>query len=275
MLASSRLIFVGGLHRSGTTPLTRVLASHPEISGLHDTGVPEDEGQHLQDVYPRIREYGGLGRFALDPRAHLTEHSALCTPHSAERLLASWSPYWDTDRELLVEKSPPNLIMGRFLQGLFPDSALIVVVRHPVVVALASHKWNPLLVSRKGRVRRTLVGLVANWFAAHEWLAADEPLLRRLHVVNYESLVMNPDRELARITAFLNLSTPLDGGSLSRGLSSTYVERWRDMREGNPLQRRSRRVIERRFSTKARGFGYDLDDLTAVRAWSERDGGSR
>ena len=54
-----RFVFLAGLHRSGTTLLARLLAAHPEISGFSETGVPADEGQHLQGVYPAAREYGG------------------------------------------------------------------------------------------------------------------------------------------------------------------------------------------------------------------------
>jgi len=45
-------VFIAGLHRSGTSVLARCLREHPQISGFRNTGVPEDEGQHLQDVYP-------------------------------------------------------------------------------------------------------------------------------------------------------------------------------------------------------------------------------
>jgi hypothetical protein len=47
-----RLVFVGGLHRSGTTLLGRLIAQHPDVSGFAETGVPADEGQHLLSVYP-------------------------------------------------------------------------------------------------------------------------------------------------------------------------------------------------------------------------------
>ena len=73
MIDPARLVFVGGLHRSGTTLFAKLLTGHPDVSGLSNTGVWEDEGQHLQDVYPPAAEFGGLGRFAFADGAHMTE----------------------------------------------------------------------------------------------------------------------------------------------------------------------------------------------------------
>ena len=64
-----RFVFLAGLHRSGTTLLARLLAAHPDISGLSGTGVPADEGQHLQSVYPAAKVYGGPGRFGFAPES--------------------------------------------------------------------------------------------------------------------------------------------------------------------------------------------------------------
>ncbi|MEP6640740.1 MAG: sulfotransferase [Gaiellales bacterium] len=83
------LVFVGGLHRSGTSLVHRCLASHPEVSGFSDTGVPEDEGQHLQTVYPPDFRLGGAGRVAVERGA---ERSALATAQSRARLVAEWGP---------------------------------------------------------------------------------------------------------------------------------------------------------------------------------------
>jgi hypothetical protein len=116
------LVFVGGLHRSGTTPVTHWLGEHPSVSAFRDTGVSGDEGQHLQDVYRIAGAHGGPGRFAFDPEAHLTEFSPLVSAESRERLWASWCPHWDLSKPVLVEKSPPNLVrnLGRPRTGRHP-----------------------------------------------------------------------------------------------------------------------------------------------------------
>ncbi len=264
MRAGQQLAFVGGLHRSGTTPLATALAGHPEVSGLTDTGVSENEGQHLQDVYPRIRAYGGMGRFANAPAAHLTEESDLVSPESAARLLAAWEPYWDLDRRILLEKSPSNLVMGRFLQALFPGAPLVVVVRHPVVVALALEKWVPRLVSRNGRVHTSLPGLVEHWVRAHTILQDDAPHLDRLLVLRYEDLVAHPRAGLAAVADLIGLDGTIPADTLRAGRTDRYVERWEAMRRGSPWERRRRRVIEERLGPAIAEFGYDVTDLRAL-----------
>jgi hypothetical protein len=257
-----RLLFVGGLHRSGTTPLARVLASHPEISGLSGTGVREDEGQHLQQVYPKAKVYGGSGRFAHDPRAHLTEESDLVGAESAAALRRAWEPYWDLDRRYLLEKSPPNLVMGRFLQALFPGSPMIVVVRHPVVVALSTKKWRRAF-SADPRKFESITGLVEHWLAAHRLLLADAPRLEPLHVLFYEDLVADPRRELGRIEAFLELSSPLDPSGIRAGASRSYEQAWDAW--GTSWWRPGhwqRRLVERRFGDDLAAFGYELGDVS-------------
>ena len=263
-----RLVFVGGLHRSGTTPFAKILDGHPEISGLVDTGVREDEGQHLQRVYPKAKVYGGSGRFAHRPEAHLTEASPLTSPANAQAMLDSWVPFWDTSRTFLVEKSPPNIIMGRFLQAQFPGSALIVVVRHPVAVALSNKKWRRI-TSTNPRKFQSLNQMVEHWLAAHTILAADAPHLDRLLVVHYERLIQSPDEELKRVQSFLGLSEPIDSSKLSRSHSDSYAERWASYEGWWRPGGWQRRIIGSRHAEDIAAFGYDWADLSGFSQHSQ------
>jgi hypothetical protein len=81
-------VVLGGLHRSGTTLLFRMLREHPEISGFANNQDAnewlgaEDEGQYLQSVYPPAIFWGGPGKFAFSPEANLTEESEFLTPET-------------------------------------------------------------------------------------------------------------------------------------------------------------------------------------------------
>jgi hypothetical protein len=247
-VSEHRLVFVGGLHRSGTTLVARALASHPDVAGLTNTNTPEDEGQHLQRVYPPGDALGGPGRFALDDRAHLTEASPLISTEHRAMLLDAWEPYWDLTKPVLVEKSPPNLVRFRFLHALFPDARFVAVVRHPIPVVLATAKMAP------GTSESTRL---ANWLAAHETFAADRAQLAHVHVVRYDDLVAEPRATLDALLAFCDLTLHPLAVDVSAGGDDRYFAEWRTAR-GTTRIRRS--LLARRSDRRVRalGFGYSL-----------------
>lgn len=255
-----RLVFVGGLHRSGTTLLGRIIGAHPECSSIEESGVREDEGQHLQRAYLPASAHGGPGRFARHPGAHLLELPPADQGLAAGQLLGAWTPYWDLSRHYLVEKSPPNMIMGRYLQSIFSGSRLFVIIRHPVIVALSTKKWQP---------RTTLTGLVKHWFRAHQLLREDAEHLDHLRVLRYEDLIASPEATLRAVAVDLRLTnTPEHSQFIQNTRSDSYARRWAAMESGSPLERISRRRIIRRFAEEAHTFGYDLDDVSATPGWT-------
>lgn len=213
--AERRFLFIGGLHRSGTSLLHRLLRAHPRASGFADTPATEDEGQHLQSVFPPAYRYGGPGRFAFDLRSHLTERSALASMESRQRLMREWGAYYDLSKEVLLEKSPPNLVRSRFLQALFPGARFVFVVRHPLAVALATQKW----------ARTSVLELLLHWHAAHAIMLADLARLERFCVVRYEDFVASPQSHLDHICRFAGIE-PVPGREAVTDHNPGYFALW-------------------------------------------------
>jgi hypothetical protein len=241
-----RFVFLAGLHRSGTTLLARLLAAHPEVSGFSGTGVDADEGQLLQTVYPAARAWGGPGRFGFAPEAHFTEAQA--SEEKARQLFEEWSPHWDLAHPVLLEKSPPNLLKTRFLQALFPGSAFVVIVRHPIPVSIPTARW---------RGTRRYDRMFAHWLRCHALFEADREHLDRVLVLTYEDLVGDPAGVLRETFAFLELdpippSEPVEGGA-----NEKYFSQWRDMKR-DPRMRAYLDLSAFRYERGARRWGYSL-----------------
>jgi hypothetical protein len=241
------IVFICGLHRSGTSLLFELLRAHPQISGFRDTGVPRDEGQHLQTVYPSAGVHGRPGQFGFNPAAHLTETSRIVSAHNRQALFGQWAQHWDMGRPYLLEKSPPNLIRTRFLQAMFPRSKFVVVTRHPVPVALSTRGWVPA----------PLYTLVHHWVVCHETWAADRPFVRDVLQITYEGLVTDPAATLGAITTFLG-AEPF-GSHLpvqpDPSVNSRYFAHWRQFKR-RPRGWLSLGLTEWRFEGRIRPWGY-------------------
>ncbi|MGA2738218.1 MAG: sulfotransferase [Bryobacteraceae bacterium] len=253
---SHHFVFLCGLHRSGTTLLFRMLREHPQMSGFANNKVAdewtplEDEGQFLQGIYPPAMCYGGPGSFAFAPEAHLTESSELLTPENKAQLAVDWFPYWDLTKRYLLEKSPPHLLMTRFLQSVFPNSSFVIIVRHPVAVSLATTKWSA----------RSLDSLIEHWLAAHEIFEADRPHLQRVMTVGYEALAGDPAGTLGAIHTFLGVPPHETSFAATTEHNRKYFAQWLEMAK-DPQASPSIVECTARYETRVRTLGYSLQDL--------------
>lgn len=246
-----KFLFVCGLHRSGTSLVFQSLREHPEISGFRDTGVAEDEGQHLQTVFPPAIDKGGPGRFGFDPSSHMTEAASEVSAANREKLLAEWGRYWDFSRPVLLEKSPPNLVRTRFLQALFENAYFLIITRHPVAVSCATSKWLKSSPSK----------LLKHWIVCHRTYLEDAPHVAHKLVIRYEDFVADPDAGLAQIHAFVGVEPhAAEGITVRTDLNEKYFAMWRQM-ETRGLKGFFARRARKRFEADANRFGYSLQDF--------------
>jgi Sulfotransferase family len=245
-----RYVFICGLHRSGTSPLGRNIARLENCTGFKDTGVIEDEGQYLQDVYSTGQAYGGPGKFGFDPRAHLTETSPLLTPENALKLRQSWERYWDQSKAIRVEKTPGNLLKTRFLQAVFPHSYFIVIRRHPVPVSMANQRWKVSLAP--------LHNLFDHWLHCHALFEEDKKYLKHVYELSYEDYVRDPDKYHEEIAAFIGTGVPESSMEQVTGLyNERYFNRWSDLLNNSAFTGYYR-FIAVKYEPKFMNYGYSL-----------------
>ena len=254
-----KYVFVCGLHRSGTSLLGRNIARLDDCTGFKETGVIEDEGQYLQDVYPIGKTYGGAGKFGFDSRAHLTEMSPLLTPGNAMRLRQSWEKYWQSTKSIRVEKTPGNLLKTRFLQAAFPNSYFVVISRHPVAVSMATQRWKVTFAS--------LHSLFDHWLHCHELFRRDKGHLKRVYELRYEDYIENPTKYHQEIAAFIGTHTSQAGMEALTGVhNQRYFDRWSYLLTGSFfksyyqfLARKYDRCFAKYGYSLREGFGFDQD----------------
>ena len=167
---------------------------------------------------------------------------------SATKLFEEWSPSWDLSRPLLLEKSPPNLLKTRFLQALFPGSAFVVIVRHPIPVSIPTARW---------RGTRRYDRLLEHWLRCHALFEGDREHLDRVHVLSYEQLVQDPVGVLRGALEFLGLDPIPPSETVEAGANEKYFRQWKELKR-DPRMRAYLDLVSLRDERGVRRYGYSL-----------------
>ena len=130
-------------------------------------------------------------------------------PWARLALFRQWGCFWDMSRPVLLEKSPPNMVVSRMLEALWsrhgagaPRGVVFVfITRHPIANALGHLQWQAC----KGM---SVFELVTHWVAQHDTLAADLPKLARATLLKLEEWSADPEPALTRIFEGLGLAEP-------------------------------------------------------------------
>lgn len=211
-----RPIFVIGRHRSGTTWLSNLIASYPEVyAPMHEA----HRGVHESAFFSQLVPYCHGGRTPTDLLAikYLFERSDYFMltglDHGPDIVRHGYAEYFRlvmeaaaarTGARYWLEKTPAHTLLAGFLAKSFPDAILLAVVRNASeVVASNVHGFgNPRSISA--------------WFRQAVVTATYERVIRRSRavVVRFEDLKERNRDTLRSIAEMLGLNgeTVADSG---------------------------------------------------------------
>jgi len=208
-LQTAAPFFIFGCPRSGTSLLSTMLGMHPRLA------IPQ-ESHFYSGIYPAVQRFGNLHH--APTRARLvreilrTEHIRTWTPAPSvtetleaitqydfhgvvDGLMRAWAMAQGKAR--WGEKTPQHTLCWRTILPAFAGVRVINMIRDGRDVALSYRKafFGP----------KHIYPLARRWT---QYLAAAEQARAHLgedsfHQVRYEDLVVNPERELRRMCAFL------------------------------------------------------------------------
>jgi len=270
-----RPIFIFGCPRSGTSVLTRMLDTHPDIaipyeSHLYNRVYPVVR-RHCPDLsHPRTRARLVRELLRADPLTLWTPRPSAADTVAAitrddfhgivEGLMRAWTRNQGKSR--WGEKTPQHTLCWRAIREGFPDLQVINLIRDGRDVAL-SHK-----AARFGP--KHAYHLAGRWV---QYLSAAEEAESALGVgaflsVRYEDLVAEPETELRRICVFLkedyspamlafhrgDTAYPTDQrnmDNLRRPLLAGNTEKWR-----RQMTARDLRIFEALAGGQLDRYGY-------------------
>jgi hypothetical protein len=184
-------IFILGRPRSGSTLVEQILASHSAVEGTAEL-------PYVADIV-----YELLDRCAGQPNGYpkiLAEISFAELAQMGENYLARARIHRKLGRAFFIDKAPANYHHVGLIVLILPNAKIIDARRNPAANCFSMFKHNyhetNLRLGELGCVYRNYVELMAHF---------DRVLTGRIHRVNYEELVADPETEIRRMLDYLGL----------------------------------------------------------------------
>lgn len=251
----TKLIFICGNSRSGTTLMARVIEKLPyhfkleelhfynELAHILDfTKDKEGKNKLFNEIYSRYK----FGYFKSDNDISRIQYDGCAT--TTNEIFKDVLKYimLENQSRVLIEQTPLNIKYLNEIKLDFPDSKIIIMIRDPRDVLLSQKlKWKRKFNGGDKIPWREAVRAFFNynpilisdiWLNNYKGLTIDSNRL----LVSYENLISFPKTELKKICAFLNvtynekmLSIKAEGSSTrsdsnETGFLSNNKEKWRE-----------------------------------------------
>lgn len=234
-------IFIVGAPRSGTTMLSVILDRHPHICIPPETqfftaflpSLPGDaEAMTTEELVQFALESPRIKDLKLD-KQHVLDHFSTTGPQAENLFAALLMSYSKKQGKIRYgEKSPGHLNHIPQILAAFPKAKIICIVRdgRDVVRSLLKVKWaepeNPRRFWLFCMQWNDLTRLALQYF---QTMAQEQ-----FHLVKYEEILTQPEREIVKICAFLG--EQFYPSQLSGTAQSGVVPEWEQSWKGNAVK---------------------------------------
>jgi len=198
---TSAPIFVVGVHRSGSTLIEQILASHPLIEGTAELSVM----QYLWERLARIASLRDRGPFQELFELHGTAITAI-----GQEYIERTRAYRMTDRPYFVDKLPANWMHSGLIRLALPKAKIIDARRHPMACGFSNFKQNYASGIRFSYSLESIGYFYRDYVRFMDHIDRVQP--GKIHRVLNERLIDDPEGEVRRMLDFMGL--PFDPACL-------------------------------------------------------------
>ncbi len=195
-------IFVVGLHRSGSTLVEQILSSHSAVEGASELPDLTAIASRLGAGADRAAPAGDAPPGAHYPALLEGLEPAVFAALGAE-FLARTRVHRKLGKPFFIDKLPNNFMQIGLIHLILPNAKIIDARRHPMACCFSGFKQNfargaqySYGLTDIGRYYRDYVALMAHF---------DAVLPGRVHRVQYEDMIENPEAEVRRLLAYCGL----------------------------------------------------------------------
>ena len=194
----SNLVFIIGFPRSGTTLLDTILRSHSKTMVL-------EEKPYLLNVRHNFYKSHQLGDIL-----------KISKKEKIQMQYDYFNSFKYSEEKIIIDKYPLNLIELGFIKTIFPNSKIVLAIRHPLdcitSCVMTSFKMNEAMVhfeNEKTTVNfyKKCFDLLFLYFKIYEI---------NYHQVKYENVISNFKREISDLLKFLNLEFEVNMNSFHK-----------------------------------------------------------
>jgi len=217
-------VFVVGLPRSGTTLLERMFGNHPLVASAGEL-----------NVFSRSLSYEIDAFFEPPADAGIVLRALRCDWARVGARYATATAALHPGARYLLDKNPLNIHNAGFIARALPQARILCLSRNPMDACFSNLK--ELFAPGSYGYSYDQNELAANYARFEQLVACWRlQLPEHFHVVEYEALIDDPPRELARAMAFCGLDFDPAYVDIARNLSPVSTASSAQVRE--PLNRR-------------------------------------